>query len=686
MNPLRSSTPLAHSASEIHFRRPYHHEPYMHYSPNGMSSKLMDSVTEQVLRPELDRKTSLPVMRSASSAGGEPSAMTKNQSHPSKRHSTYLWKSVMTPVQLVSVRQGKQEVCSEILMVANTDIPLKDLREFLASSLGGNADQIETLECSSGSWNEDTVWIGIPDSRTLWKQLAGGIKCYRVKWKDTSDAPTWGSSRENHGLSRVPSRSVPSTPLMMESSEDEEVPEMSVNTSAEEDIEREQKIRRKHQRMLINQLGARTDPRDQMWERNFHENSDEESSSESSDDEVDYNDMRDERQLNVVLERERNNYSKIIHREKISAENLAKTKDTMRSLIVRISHYKAMLEQDKESLSRKFADLEKIRQDIMSQNATLRNEKSEVMVDLRENRDELQDYQDQHDEIVQKERDDIQTIKRQDTAALMTYMKDIEELEEMNEMLTKEDESYHTKIRVIRSKHAKILADYISEKEKSEFIKKKSEGISQINDSLVQQIRRFQSEPMTMESRRAIQHVTEEAEAAITKILDTSTENEENDHRSHRTDISESIGRRVSVVDDDLQREAMFILKSSATSEGGNVMESYVTVSCLDPQQGEKAQVRCMTALDDIIWTGYSDGCIRLYHMETGELLEERRGHTASILDIKAIRQDSVWTSSKDKTICIWSPQKHQALKKLATTICNSMAEVESEVWASGID
>eukprot|EP01116_Phalansterium_solitarium_P007409 TRINITY_DN2005_c2_g1_i3.p1 TRINITY_DN2005_c2_g1~~TRINITY_DN2005_c2_g1_i3.p1 ORF type:complete len:784 (+),score=228.47 TRINITY_DN2005_c2_g1_i3:452-2803(+) len=101
--------------------------------------------------------------------------------------------------------------------------------------------------------------------------------------------------------------------------------------------------------------------------------------------------------------------------------------------------------------------------------------------------------------------------------------------------------------------------------------------------------------------------------------------------------------------------------------------------------------VRCLCAAEMSMWAGCSDGSIRVWSIQTGQVELERKLHAASVVDMKFI-QDKVWTTSKDGHMLILSPKKelksghkmsYPGKKGSWATV---LLEVGEWVWTGGSD
>jgi WD40 repeat protein len=87
------------------------------------------------------------------------------------------------------------------------------------------------------------------------------------------------------------------------------------------------------------------------------------------------------------------------------------------------------------------------------------------------------------------------------------------------------------------------------------------------------------------------------------------------------------------------------------------------------------------------MWIGCKNGTIRIWEIETGQMLEDRTHHTGAILCLLLVK-DRVWSSARDKAILIWSPKKAVPEKKFVAAFKDkdifgtSMLEVDQFVWS----
>lgn len=95
-----------------------------------------------------------------------------------------------------------------------------------------------------------------------------------------------------------------------------------------------------------------------------------------------------------------------------------------------------------------------------------------------------------------------------------------------------------------------------------------------------------------------------------------------------------------------------------------NRADIYQLVRKLNPPH--KGAVICAIIVGGQMWVGCGDGTLRIWEIEagssfhklaqTGQMLEDRKHHTAPILSLLLVK-DKVWSCSKDKQILVWSPK-----------------------------
>jgi len=138
-------------------------------------------------------------------------------------------------------------------------------------------------------------------------------------------------------------------------------------------------------------------------------------------------------------------------------------------------------------------------------------------------------------------------------------------------------------------------------------------------------------------------------------------------------------------------------LDLSGRTSWGNLMEAFnletpgekgffLVRKCSPEHPGS---VRCMLIVEDNLWVGCGNGVIRVWSMQTGQMLEDIRAHADGIYDMKLVK-DHVWTCSKDKSIYVFNIKKLKAgpAKKLAAgnSFCVCLLEVDSRVWSGHIN
>jgi len=109
-------------------------------------------------------------------------------------------------------------------------------------------------------------------------------------------------------------------------------------------------------------------------------------------------------------------------------------------------------------------------------------------------------------------------------------------------------------------------------------------------------------------------------------------------------------------------------------------------IKSLDPHDGAVTRLLTVGAQ---IWSACTDGSIRIWEIETGQTLEDRKQHTGPILDLILVK-DKIWSSAKDRSILIWTAKKALPEKKVVLTHkekdkelwVNCMMEADQFIWA----
>eukprot|EP01117_Protostelium_nocturnum_P013589 TRINITY_DN5089_c0_g1_i1.p1 TRINITY_DN5089_c0_g1~~TRINITY_DN5089_c0_g1_i1.p1 ORF type:complete len:1049 (+),score=205.66 TRINITY_DN5089_c0_g1_i1:285-3431(+) len=478
-----------------------------------------------------------------------------------------------------------------------------------------------------------------------------------------------------------------SSPILLESSEDESdassfKQENSLDASVEEEFEKEMKAKRREQKRLINELDTpRTTTRVLHNQSPESKESDDESE-EEFEETADLSSIQDEKTLKMILEKYKRNNEKTkikTNKEKI---RYGRARETMRSLISQITTYKSVLESEKESIASQLEDANLQLKKTLEEKKRQERMKGILVDEIAELKDELDDFKEQHSEILQEQKQRIDSLQKETIENLSVLMKDLQAFEEVNEQLTDLEEQLLSNIRQTRESHAQTLADLIASKELEDHHDNSSRSLSLINSSLVDQIKVCQSGNVPEVNQKAIFKAIEDAEKALSSL------DKESSPRAMITPPSKIPSRHNSSADYDIQNEARRLLTSSSSSIIAFPFKEdhYIVARSLPFISSVKNPVRCLTIANEIAWVGFTDGTIHLYNIETLQLIEERKGHTSWVYDLKLVRDKYVWSISKDKTICVWSPHKSQPVRRITTGICTSLIEANDTVWASSID
>jgi Leucine-rich repeat (LRR) protein len=100
--------------------------------------------------------------------------------------------------------------------------------------------------------------------------------------------------------------------------------------------------------------------------------------------------------------------------------------------------------------------------------------------------------------------------------------------------------------------------------------------------------------------------------------------------------------------------------------------------------------VTCMVKAGPYVWTGASDGAIRVYNERTGALHRTLNGAHADDINCMLMVGNQVWSCGKDRSILIWNRFTFQLLKEIKKAhndniICLALVQ-NQEVWSGSSD
>lgn len=125
---------------------------------------------------------------------------------------------------------------------------------------------------------------------------------------------------------------------------------------------------------------------------------------------------------------------------------------------------------------------------------------------------------------------------------------------------------------------------------------------------------------------------------------------------------------------------------SMITGNPGKTIFDYTMENKLNPPH--PGSVKCLEIFGEDLWAGCGEGTIRLWNLSNDTFVEDRNEHTECVFDLKNVN-DKIWSTSKDKTICVWISSSKKPIRKIQfdkTLWCTKLLQVEENVWCASLD
>jgi len=373
---------------------------------------------------------------------------------------------------------------------------------------------------------------------------------------------------------------------------------------------------------------------------------------------------------------------------KIRKQKVAKAKSSISSLIENITEYKTALEKEQKDLEIKVSQIEENLRKERETNEAL----SKFLEDLDKEKqillESIEKLEKQQTDEFEEENKIKNAMKQENIQNLQTLMDELQRIEEANEMLRSqyekilqqiEDEKrlYEETLDQLRIEREKVERQKDSSKHNSEKKKQKQlhKSVSKVDISKNVSISRspsnetnsiaISSESFPLgksEWRGSVPVFGAANEEELGKIAD-----------SRRMSLPVSASPYA-------HHQQQQQKPQSQTKE-----QPYQLLKTLQPNHD--SAVISIAPVGSQMWIGSASGNIRIWEMETAEMLEDRYYHTAPVQCILMVK-DQVWTSSKDKSILIFSTKKSAPLKRITLKECygNAMLEVDQFIWIACSD
>eukprot|EP01117_Protostelium_nocturnum_P008880 TRINITY_DN3185_c0_g1_i1.p2 TRINITY_DN3185_c0_g1~~TRINITY_DN3185_c0_g1_i1.p2 ORF type:complete len:601 (+),score=236.39 TRINITY_DN3185_c0_g1_i1:27-1805(+) len=344
----------------------------------------------------------------------------------------------------------------------------------------------------------------------------------------------------------------------------------------------------------------------------------------------------------ISLERERFSRRKLALESQ--RENLFGAKNSIATLITQITDYKNVLEGEKSELEAELASKEEEIEKEKSTTIALQKSIAEKQKEKSQLMQQISDVETQHEEALESEENLKNEMKKETVANLQTLMNELQRIEEANELLRLQIEK--SKIHLEEENHQHEITKKELDKQ-SELTSKAFANLETLrvtNEALLSQLKAFK--------RNTISY--------------SSTQRTTSPIKSNSYSTPTSPVKAASPI-------SSIKTEESLEEKDGKVAPNYKLVRKLDVHQGG---VLCSLIVGGQMWVGCSDGTIRIWEIETGQTLEDRKHHSGPVFHLILVK-DKVWSCSLDKTILVWSPKKAQPEKRIQA------GNKDKEVWTN---
>ncbi|PRP81149.1 hypothetical protein PROFUN_01983 [Planoprotostelium fungivorum] len=382
----------------------------------------------------------------------------------------------------------------------------------------------------------------------------------------------------------------------------------------------------------------------------------------------------------ITAERERNRKK----RQQLEQQraSIVTAKSSIATLIGQITDYKILLENEKGQLegegdirqiTAKEEEIEReraITASLQSDIAEAQKEKQHIILLISE-------VETKHEEAIESEIQRRNEMKQETVANLQLVMHELQRIEEANELLRLQHEKLKRQIEEENNECEETKRLLSTQQDVTAKANAELETLRVTNEALLTQLASIprMSSPANNRLRSTSGRPVSSTGFPVRMREDDTRSYCSMDDMKTSGGMTESTS--ISPRGTPITRSRMNSMASRSSVPGFSVCKKL---------EEHTAAVTHLLSVGGQMWSGCADGNIRIWEIETGQMLEDRRHHSGMISDLLLVK-DKVWSSSVDKTVLIWSPKKALPEKKIIVSSkdkdlwVNCMMEADQFVW-----